>query len=147
MEVQPFDRSSYMVSKLSPLTNVPISDVSSDLTVEVGAASFALHKFPLVSRSGRIRKLVLEAKDSKILRLSIPAVPGGPEAFELAAKFCYGVNVEITLSNVAMLCCAAHFLEMTEDFAEKNLEARAEAYLKGDGASKHIKFNFGYSPL
>ncbi|KAF9669363.1 hypothetical protein SADUNF_Sadunf14G0099900 [Salix dunnii] len=108
----------------------PISDVSSDLTVEVGAASFALHKFPLVSRSGRIRKLVLEAKDSKILRLSIPAVPGGPEAFELAANFCYGVNVEITLSNVAMLCCAAHFLEMTEDFAEKNLEARAEAYLK-----------------
>jgi len=87
-------------------------------------------QFPLVSRSGRIRKLLLEAKDSKISRINIPAVPGGPEAFELAAKFCYGVNVEITQSNVAMLCCAAHFLEMTEDFAEKNLEARAEAYLK-----------------
>ncbi|KAG2697329.1 hypothetical protein I3760_07G101100 [Carya illinoinensis] len=108
----------------------PISDVSSDLTVEVGASSFALHKFPLVSKSGRIRKLLLEAKDSKVSRINLPVVPGGPEAFELAAKFCYGVNVEITLSNVAMLCCTAHFLEMTEDFAEKNIESLAEAYLK-----------------
>ncbi|KAL7172210.1 hypothetical protein ACSBR2_031830 [Camellia fascicularis] len=109
---------------------MPISDVSSDLTIEVGTASFALHKFPLVSRSGRIRKLLLEAKDSIVSRINLSAVPGGPEAFELAAKFCYGVNTEITLSNVAMLRCAAHFLEMTEDFAEKNLETRTEAYLK-----------------
>ncbi|XP_059659517.1 BTB/POZ domain-containing protein At1g03010-like isoform X2 [Cornus florida] len=109
---------------------MPISDVSSDLTIELGASSFALHKFPLVSRSGRIRKLLLEAKDSKITRINLPAVPGGPEAFELAAKFCYGMNIDITLSNVAMLRCAAHFLDMTEDFAEKNLEARTEAYLK-----------------
>ncbi|XP_021849163.1 BTB/POZ domain-containing protein At1g03010 isoform X2 [Spinacia oleracea] len=109
---------------------MPISDVSSDLAIEVGASSFALHKFPLVSRSGRIRKLLLEAKDSKVSRISLPSVPGGSEAFELAAKFCYGINVEITLSNVAMLRCAAHFLEMTEEFAEKSLETRTEVYLK-----------------
>ncbi|KAM3687605.1 hypothetical protein ACJW31_10G087600 [Castanea mollissima] len=123
-------RSSCKVSKLLALTTMPISDVSSDLTVEVGASSFSLHKFPLVSRSGRIRKLLLEAKESKVTRINVPAVPGGPEAFELAAKFCYGVNVEITLSNVAMLRCTAHFLEMTEEFSEKNLESRTEAYLK-----------------
>ncbi|KAI3979028.1 hypothetical protein MKX01_016203 [Papaver californicum] len=108
----------------------PTSDVSSDLTVEVGAASFSLHKFPLVSRSGKIRKLLLEAKDSKVSRISLPSVPGGSEAFELAAKFCYGVNIEITLSNVAMLRCAAHYLEMTEEFSDKNLEIRTENYLK-----------------
>uniref|UniRef100_A0A803L9N3 Phototropic-responsive NPH3 family protein n=1 Tax=Chenopodium quinoa TaxID=63459 RepID=A0A803L9N3_CHEQI len=112
------------------VTEWPISDVSSDLSIEVGAACFALHKFPLVSRSGRIRKLLLEAKDSKISKISLPSVPGGSEAFELAAKFCYGVNVEITLSNVAMLRCAAHFLEMTEEYAEKSLETRTEVYLK-----------------
>ncbi|XP_050265230.1 BTB/POZ domain-containing protein At1g03010 isoform X2 [Quercus robur] len=123
-------RSSCKVSKLLALTTMPISDVSSDLTVEVGASSFALHKFPLVSRSGRIRKLLLEAKESKVTRINVLAVPGGPEAFELAAKFCYGVNVEITLSNVAMLRCTAHFLEMTEEFSDKNLESRTEAYLK-----------------
>ncbi|KAL2345386.1 hypothetical protein Fmac_006671 [Flemingia macrophylla] len=117
-------------SSIRHATEWPISDVSSDLTIEVGAATFALHKFPLVSRSGRIRKLLLEAKDSKVLRLSLPIVPGGAEAFELAAKFCYGINVEFSLSNVALLRCTAHFLEMTEEFADKNLEARAESYLR-----------------
>ncbi|GFQ08834.1 BTB/POZ domain-containing protein at1g03010 [Phtheirospermum japonicum] len=108
----------------------PISDVSSDLTIEVGTASFALHKFPLVSRSGRIRKQLMDAKDSKISRLNLSAVPGGPHAFETAAKFCYGMNIEITASNVAHLRCAAHFLEMTEEYSDKNLESKTEAYLK-----------------
>lgn len=87
-------------------------------------------QFPLVSRSGRIRRLLIEAKDATISRMNLSLIPGGPEAFELAAKFCYGINIEITLSNVAMLRCAAHFLEMTEEFVQKNLEARTEAYLK-----------------
>ncbi|THU63340.1 hypothetical protein C4D60_Mb01t14740 [Musa balbisiana] len=147
----------------------PLSDVSSDLTVEVGTSSFPLHKvknnvvvhvilnvlyhfsraqsilllsiehsrhghrslqFPLVSRSGKIRKLVSEAKDSKVTRINLQGTPGGAEAFELAAKFCYGVHIELDLSNAAMLSCAAHYLEMTEEFAEKNLELRAEIFLK-----------------
>lgn len=48
----------------------------------------------------------------------------------MAAKFCYGVNVEISLSNVAMLKCVASFLEMTEEISEKNLEMRTEIFLK-----------------
>ncbi|KAM5563947.1 BTB/POZ domain-containing protein [Rosa sericea] len=115
---------------LGNINNMPISDVSSDLTVEIGVSSFALHKFPLVSRSGKIRKLLLEAKDSKVSRVILPYVPGGAEAFELAAKFCYGHNIEITQANVALLRCTAHFLEMTEEYAEKNLETRTEVYLK-----------------
>lgn len=87
-------------------------------------------QFPLVSRSGRIRKLLLEAKDSKTSRVNLSTIPGGSEAFELTAKFCYGINVEITLSNVAMLRCASHYLEMTEEFADRNLETRTEVYLK-----------------
>lgn len=114
-------------SSIRHATEWPISDVSSDLTIEVGASNFALHKFPLVSRSGRIRKLLSEAK---VLRVSLQNVPGGAEAFELAAKFCYGINIDFTLSNVAMLRCTSHYLEMTEEFAEKNLETRVEAYLK-----------------
>ncbi|GLU07434.1 hypothetical protein SLE2022_243940 [Rubroshorea leprosula] len=117
-------------SSIRHATEWPISDVSSDVTFEVGGSSFALHKFPLVSRSGKIRKLLVDVKDSKIPRITLPSFPGGPEAFELAAKFCYGIHIEITLSNVAMLRCAAYFLEMTEEFTEKNLENRTEAYLK-----------------
>ncbi|XP_020529703.1 BTB/POZ domain-containing protein At1g03010 isoform X1 [Amborella trichopoda] len=108
----------------------PLSDVSSDLTVNIGAANFSLHKFPLVSRSGKIRKILTEAKDSKASNITLHSFPGGPEAFELAAKFCYGLNIEITLSNVAMLRCASQFLEMTEDFTERNLIYRTESYLK-----------------
>ncbi|KAB2069182.1 hypothetical protein ERO13_A08G073400v2 [Gossypium hirsutum] len=117
-------------SSIRHATEWPISDVSSDLKIEVGTSSFALHKFPLVSRSGRIRKLLIDTKDTKISRINLSSAPGGPEAFELAAKFCYGINVEITLSNVAMLRCISHYLEMAEEFAENNLEARTEAYLK-----------------
>ncbi|KAK1281196.1 BTB/POZ domain-containing protein [Acorus gramineus] len=107
----------------------PLSDVSSDLTVEVGTTNFSLHKFPLASRSGKIRKLLSEARDSKVTKIVLDAIPGGPEAFELTAKFCYGVNVELTLSNVAMLRCASHHLEMTEDFSEKNLDHRTEVFI------------------
>uniref|UniRef100_J3LNQ7 NPH3 domain-containing protein n=1 Tax=Oryza brachyantha TaxID=4533 RepID=J3LNQ7_ORYBR len=108
----------------------PPTDVSSDLTVEVGTSSFALHKFPLVSRSGKIRRAVAEAKDGRLARLSLHGTPGGAVAFELAAKFCYGVGVDVTVGNVAMLRCAAHYLQMTEDFSDKNLELRAEAFLR-----------------
>jgi hypothetical protein len=83
-----------------------------------------------VSRSGKIRRLVAEAKDTKLARLSLHGTPGGAQAFELAAKFCYGVHVEVTVANVAMLRCAAHYLQMTEDFSDKNLELRAEAFLR-----------------
>ncbi|XP_064978907.1 BTB/POZ domain-containing protein At1g03010-like isoform X2 [Musa acuminata AAA Group] len=86
--------------------------------------------FPLVSRSGRIRKLISDAKNSKVTRINLHGTPGGAEAFEIAAKFCYGINTELNPSNVAMLRCAAHYLEMTEEFAEKNLELRTEIYLK-----------------
>ncbi|OVA01605.1 BTB/POZ-like [Macleaya cordata] len=104
-------------------------DVRSDITIEVDGAIFPLHKFPLVSRSGRIRKLVAEHRDTDLTRIELLGLPGGVESFELAAKFCYGVNFEITSSNVAQLCCISDYLEMTEEYAKDNLGFRAETYL------------------
>lgn len=86
-------------------------------------------QFPLVSCSGRIRKLVSENRNPTISRVELLSLPGGPETFELAAKFCYGNNFEITPSNVAQLCCISDYLEMTEDFSNNNLGSRAEEYL------------------
>ncbi|KAJ6739742.1 hypothetical protein OIU74_004497 [Salix koriyanagi] len=105
------------------------SDVAGDITIVVGGESFLLHKFPLVSRSGKIRKMVAEAKDSNISKLELCSLPGGPHTFELAMKFCYGMNFEITAANVAHLRCAAEYLEMTEDYREENLISRTETYL------------------
>ncbi|GFY82510.1 phototropic-responsive NPH3 family protein [Actinidia rufa] len=73
--------------------------------------------------------MVADAKNSNISKLEILDLPGGAWTFELAAKFCYGMNFEITASNVADLRCAAEFLEMTEDYSEENLIARTETYL------------------
>ncbi|KAM3376422.1 BTB/POZ domain-containing protein [Capsicum galapagoense] len=104
-------------------------DVPSDITIEVDGGIFSLHKFPLVSRSGRIRRLVAEHRDSDISRIELVSLPGGSESFELAAKFCYGVNFEITATNVAQLCCVSDYLEMSEDHSKNNLGSRAEEYL------------------
>ncbi|XP_051143441.1 BTB/POZ domain-containing protein At5g48800-like [Andrographis paniculata] len=105
-------------------------DVPSDITIEVDGATFSLHKFPLVSRSGRLRKLVAEHRDSDISRVELLSLPGGVESFELAAQFCYGINFEITGANVAQLCCVSDYLEMTEEYSKNNLASRAEEYLE-----------------
>jgi len=68
--------------------------------------------------------------DGQVYSIVFPDFPGGPGTFEVAAKFCYGVRVDLTAWNVAPLRCAAEYLEMTEDHAEDNLAARAEAYLE-----------------
>ncbi|KAK4797727.1 hypothetical protein SAY86_030053 [Trapa natans] len=104
-------------------------EIPSDITVQAGGASFALHKFPLISKCGYIRRLVTESSEADISVVKFPDIPGGSEAFELAAKYCYGINFEMSTENIAMLWCVAEYLEMTEDIAVGNLQGRTEAYL------------------
>ncbi|KAE8695960.1 BTB/POZ domain-containing protein [Hibiscus syriacus] len=104
-------------------------EIPSDVTVQVGGVSFSLHKFPLVSKSGYIRKFISESNDADLSVIEIPNVPGGADSFELAAKFCYGINFELSIENIAMLRCASEYLEMTEDYVVGNLVGRTEAYL------------------
>lgn len=91
---------------------------------------FSISQFPLVSRSGRIRRIVAEHRDSDISKVELLNLPGGAETFELAAKFCYGINFEITSSNVAQLFCVSDYLEMTEEYSKDNLASRTEEYLE-----------------
>ncbi|KAF7845197.1 BTB/POZ domain-containing protein [Senna tora] len=105
------------------------ADVAGDITIVVDGESFLLHKFPLVSLSGKIRKMVADARGSNVSNMELHNFPGGHRTFELAMKFCYGLNFEITTVNVARLRCAAEYLEMTEDYRDQNLVARTETYL------------------
>ncbi|KAJ0975717.1 hypothetical protein J5N97_017682 [Dioscorea zingiberensis] len=102
----------------------------SDVTIEVGEMSFHLHKFPLISKSGVLEKLIAgkidDGEEDCIIQLH--DVPGGSKAFELVAKFCYGVKLELTSSNVVYLRCAAEHLEMTEEIAEDNLISQTEVF-------------------
>ncbi|KAH9621922.1 hypothetical protein KSS87_003090 [Heliosperma pusillum] len=111
------------------LNNRIFQDVAGDVTIVVNGESYLLHKFPLVSRCGKFRKMVAEAMNSNLSMFQINDLPGGAQAFELAAKFCYGMNFEITAGNIAFLRCAAEYLEMTEDYQEENLISRTEAYI------------------
>ncbi|KAK7252782.1 hypothetical protein RIF29_36984 [Crotalaria pallida] len=104
-------------------------EIPSDIDVQVGEATFSLHKFPLVSKCGYIRKVVSESSDADVSFIELSDIPGGAEAFELAAKFCYGINFEINVENIAMLRCVAEYLEMTEDYSVGNLVGRADSYL------------------
>ncbi|KAL5556831.1 hypothetical protein UlMin_039067 [Ulmus minor] len=125
-------------------------EIPSDISIQVGGVSFSLHKFPLVSKCGYIRKLVSESSDSDLSVVELADAPGGAEAFELAAKFCYGINFEISTENIAMLRCVAEYLEMTEDYAVGNLVGRTDAYLDevalkslaGAAAILHMTENF-----
>ncbi|CAN6242496.1 unnamed protein product [Urochloa humidicola] len=109
------------------------SDIPSDLLVKVGGVNFHLHKHPMISRCGRLARLVDEASalhgPDAVTVVELPDLPGGHATFELATKFCYGVVVGITAANVAALRCAAEYLEMSEELEEGNLASRAEAFL------------------
>ncbi|GMI81600.1 hypothetical protein like AT1G30440 [Hibiscus trionum] len=103
----------------------------SDVVVEVGEMSFHLHKFPLLSRSGVMGRLIAEAseEDERKCSVCLPDIPGGAKTFELVVKFCYGVKLELTSSNVVYLRCAAEHLEMTEEYGEGNLITKTETFL------------------
>ncbi|XP_048227032.1 root phototropism protein 2 [Ricinus communis] len=104
-------------------------EIPTDVVVEVGEASFSLHKFMLVAKSNYIRKLIMETKETDLTRINLSGIPGGPEMFEKAAKFCYGVNFEITVQNVAALRCAAEYLQMTDLYCDNNLAGRTDDFL------------------
>lgn len=113
-------------------TWVAATMLQSDLLVEVDDMSFHLHKFPLLSRSGRLNRLVFESRDTEKDHIKLDRMPGGALAFELCIKFCYGIPIMITRSNVAALRCAADYLEMTEDLESQNLVSKTEDFLSSE---------------
>ncbi|KAL0736701.1 hypothetical protein Bca4012_012911 [Brassica carinata] len=104
----------------------------SDVTIEVGDMKFHLHKFPLLSRSGLLERLIEESStddDGSGCVLTLDEIPGGGKTFELVTKFCYGVKIELTAFNVVALRCAAEYLEMTDNYGEGNLVGMTETFL------------------
>nr|XP_043611955.1 BTB/POZ domain-containing protein At5g03250-like [Erigeron canadensis] len=106
------------------------SGLPSDVTVEIGETTFHLHKFPLISRSGLLTKVIgdsLNEDEHSIVHLD--EIPGGSKTFELIARFCYDVKIELTAHNVISLRCAAECLEMTDEYGAENLITLTESFL------------------
>ncbi|EOA13121.1 hypothetical protein CARUB_v10026140mg [Capsella rubella] len=107
------------------------TELATDVVVNVGDVKFYLHKFPLLSKSARLQKLIAtttsdEQSDDEI---RIPDIPGGPPAFEICAKFCYGMTVTLNAYNVVAVRCAAEYLEMYESIESGNLVYKIEVFL------------------
>ncbi|XP_054825048.1 BTB/POZ domain-containing protein At1g67900-like [Prosopis cineraria] len=105
------------------------SEVSSDLIIQVKGSRYLLHKFPLLSKCLRLQRLCLESPDTSPPQIvQLPDFPGGVEAFELCAKFCYGITITLSAYNVVAVRCAAEYLQMTEDVEKGNLIYKLEVF-------------------
>nr|XP_028953466.1 root phototropism protein 3-like isoform X2 [Malus domestica] len=104
--------------------------VANDLIIQVGDSNFYLHKLPMVMRRGYLNRLVFQrinvGRDASP-RIHLDNLPRGAKVFESVVKFCYGWKFD--LINIAPLYCAAHFLEMSDDFKQGNLISKTETFL------------------
>ncbi|GAB4854657.1 hypothetical protein Ancab_023239 [Ancistrocladus abbreviatus] len=105
------------------------SELAADVTIHVGEVKFLLHKFPLMSKSCCLQKLILKARQENSDEIQLDDFPGGAKAFEICAKFCYGMMVTLNAYNVVAARCAAEFLEMTEEIDRGNLILKIEVFL------------------
>ncbi|VVB18332.1 unnamed protein product [Arabis nemorensis] len=144
----------------------------SDIEIEVDDMTFHLHKFPLMSKSRKLHRLITEQEtrsfstpnpqtsmaltveesdmkgksheiendeednkeEQEIEENGYPHIklldfPGSSESFEMVAKFCYGVKIDLSASTVVPLRCAAENLEMTEEYSPDNLISKTERFL------------------
>ncbi|KAG5091607.1 hypothetical protein JHK82_050385 [Glycine max] len=105
------------------------SEVSSDLIIQVKGTRYLLHKFPLLSKCLRLQRLCSESSDSPQHQIvQLPDFPGGVEAFELCAKFCYGITITLSAYNIVAARSAAEYLQMTEDVEKGNLIYKLDVF-------------------
>ncbi|KAG6695644.1 BTB/POZ domain-containing protein At5g47800 isoform X1 [Carya illinoinensis] len=111
-------------------TRTVISDLPSDIVIQINDIVYLLHKlqFPLLPKCGLLQSLCSEAGDSNNVTVELHDLPGGEEAFELCAKFCYGITINVSAHNFVPALCAAKFLGMNETVEKGNLVLKLEAF-------------------
>ncbi|XP_016506616.1 phototropic-responsive NPH3 family protein NPY4 [Nicotiana tabacum] len=105
------------------------TELATDMVINVGDVKFYLHKFPLLSKSYSLQKLVACTNEENSDEINIHDIPGGPAAFEVCAKFCYGMTVTLNAYNVVAARCAAEYLEMYETVEKGNLIYKIDVFL------------------
>lgn len=86
-------------------------------------------QFPLLSKSAHLQKLVASGNEENNDEIQISDIPGGPVAFEICAKFCYGMTVTLNAYNVVAARCAAEYLGMHETIEKGNLIYKIDVFL------------------
>ncbi|KAA8515280.1 hypothetical protein F0562_018490 [Nyssa sinensis] len=62
------------------------------------------------------------------MNLQLGKSSSSQEAFELCAKFCYGITITLCAFNIVSTRCAAEYLQMTEDVEKGNLIYKIEVF-------------------
>ncbi|KAI3718565.1 hypothetical protein L6452_19442 [Arctium lappa] len=110
-------------------TRTMISDLPSDLTICINNVTYLLHKFPLLPKCGLLQLLCSDrGSDTRSVTLELHDIPGGEDAFELCAKFCYGIKIDLSAHNFVQVICAAKFLRMTESVGNGNFVSKLEVF-------------------
>ncbi|KAG5242299.1 BTB/POZ domain-containing protein [Salix suchowensis] len=109
-------------------TRSVISDTPKDLVIQISNINYHLHQFSLLPKCGLLRKLCVDSDDSSTVTIELHDIPGGEDAFELCAKYCYGIIINLSAHNFVSAFCAAKFLRMTEAVEKGSFVLKLEAF-------------------
>ncbi|KAG0581437.1 hypothetical protein KC19_4G251600 [Ceratodon purpureus] len=106
-----------------------ISELESDIVLDVDGHKFHLHLFPLLAKCGALNRILTEAVGAGEDEVTLEDFPGSAECFEICAKFCYGITITLNAYNVNAVRCGAEFLKMSEIVEKGNLIHKLEIFL------------------
>ncbi|OWM85661.1 BTB/POZ domain-containing protein At5g47800 isoform X2 [Punica granatum] len=109
-------------------TRTVASDIPTDLILRVNNITYLLHKFPLLPKCGLLQQLCSGYDESESITIDLHDIPGGEDAFELCAKYCYGITINLSAHNFLPALCAAKFLRMVESVEKGNFVPKLEAF-------------------
>lgn len=82
----------------------------------------------LVPKCGLLRRLCTDSEESDSVTIELNDIPGGADAFELCAKFCYGITINLSAHNLVDALCASKFLRMSDSVEKGNLLPKLESF-------------------
>ncbi|CAI8615885.1 unnamed protein product [Vicia faba] len=109
-------------------TRTLTSEIASDLVIQINDVTYLLHRFALVRKCGLLQRLCYETSESESVSVEVHDIPGGEDAFEVCAKFCYGISINISAHNFVSAFCAAKFLRMNESVEKGNFVGKLESF-------------------
>ncbi|KAL5056651.1 hypothetical protein RYX36_037333 [Vicia faba] len=109
-------------------TRTLTSEIASDLVIQINDVTYLLHRFALVRKCGLLQRLCYESSESESVSVEVHDIPGGEDAFEVCAKFCYGISINISAHNFVSAFCAAKFLRMNESVEKGNFVGKLESF-------------------
>ncbi|KAK4783656.1 hypothetical protein SAY86_008030 [Trapa natans] len=104
------------------------SDTPANLVLQLNNITYLLHKVPLLPKCGLLQQLCSGSDEKENSLVEISDIPGGEDAFELCAKYCYGITINLSANNFLPALCAAKFLRMTESVEKGNFILKLETF-------------------